>query len=63
VLAGAIVSFIVASFLLGFGRKEKAEPVGDGDAAAELDAAKREVAERKQASKAGVTASTTEPGA
>lgn len=62
VLAGAVVSFVAAAFLLGFGRAEKAEPVEGDDAAAELDAARREVAERKQASKAGVPATASTSG-
>ena len=71
ILMATVVSFVAAAFLLGFGRKEKALPTSDDDAAAELDAAKREVAERKAASKAGVAGSTAatpttpapEPGA
>jgi len=62
VLAGAVVSFVVAAFLLGFGRKEAAEVAGEADAEAELDAARREVADRKQASKAGVTATSGTAG-
>ena len=60
ILVATVVSFVVASFLLGFGRKERAEPVDDGAGSAELDAARREVADRKAASKAGVAGSAAE---
>ncbi len=71
ILMATVVSFVAAAFLLGFGRKEKAVPADGADAAAELDAAKQEVADRKAASKAGVAGSTAhtpttparEPGA
>jgi PTS system mannitol-specific IIC component len=49
IVVAAAVSFVVAAVLMGFGRKEKAEDADD--AAAELDAAQAEVADRKAAAK------------
>ncbi len=54
ILMATVVSFVAAAFLLGFGRKEKAETEAPGG----LEAAKQEVADRKAASKAGVAGST-----
>jgi PTS system mannitol-specific IIC component len=61
VLVASVVSFVAAAFLLGFGRKERAVPTSDDEAAAELDAARRDVADRKAASKAGVSSTTATP--
>lgn len=54
IVVAAAVSFVVAAVLMGFGRKERAE--GADDAAAELDAAQAEVADRKAAAKAAAGA-------
>ena len=54
IVVAAAVSFVVAALLLGLGRKEKAEAADD--AAADLDAAQAEVADRKAAAKAAAGA-------
>lgn len=59
VVAG--VSFIAASFLLSFGRREPAEPAEPSETD-ELAVAQAEVAERKAASKAGAPAFTDTVG-
>src|SRR5690606_30561634 len=53
VVVAAVVSFVVASLLLGFGRGERAADGEPGDDAEDLAAAQQEVADRKAASKAG----------
>ncbi|WP_024287032.1 PTS mannitol transporter subunit IICB [Cellulomonas sp. KRMCY2] len=54
VVVATVVSFVVASLLLGLGRGAKAEAEAE-QAETDLVAAQAEVAERKAASKAGVT--------
>jgi mannitol PTS system EIICBA or EIICB component len=60
IAVAAGVSFVAASFLLGFGRREPAEPTEPSETD-ELAAAQAEVAERKAASKAGVTTAPATP--
>lgn len=62
IAVATIVSFVVAALLLGLGRGEKTtEPDDASGTSEELDAAKREVADRKAASKAGVATSQAAP--
>ncbi|MBO1752284.1 PTS mannitol transporter subunit IICB [Actinotalea sp. BY-33] len=64
IAVAAVVSFVVAAVLLGFGRKEpKEDEDGTPSSSEDLDAARAQVADRKAASKAGVATSESAPPA